>query len=45
MGDIMKEGKNIPEIRFEGFEGEWEEAKFKNVAEFNPKDEIPEEFK
>lgn len=25
MGDIMKESKNIPEIRFKGFEGEWEE--------------------
>jgi type I restriction enzyme S subunit len=32
MGDIMKEKKNIPEIRFEGFEGEWEDNQFNNVA-------------
>jgi type I restriction enzyme S subunit len=32
MGDIMKENKNVPEIRFEGFEGEWEDNQFNNVA-------------
>ncbi|MDD4008984.1 MAG: restriction endonuclease subunit S [Fermentimonas sp.] len=32
MGDIMKESKKIPEIRFEGFEGEWEDNQFNNVA-------------
>ena len=28
----MKENKNVPEIRFEGFEGEWEDNQFNNVA-------------
>jgi type I restriction enzyme S subunit len=32
MGDIMKEKKNIPEIRFEGFEGEWEEKKLVDIG-------------
>ena len=32
MGDIMKEKKNIPEIRFKGFEGKWEEKKLGNLG-------------
>ena len=32
MGDIMKEKKNIPEIRFKGFEGEWEEKRLGNLG-------------
>ncbi len=35
MGDIMKGSRNIPEIRFKGFEGEWEEAKMCEVANFS----------
>ena len=31
MGDIMKENKNIPEIRFEGFEGEWIQKEIKEL--------------
>ncbi|ULB35157.1 restriction endonuclease subunit S [Proteiniphilum propionicum] len=33
MGDIMEEKKNIPEIRFEGFVGEWEESFLDRVAD------------
>lgn len=33
MGDIMKESKNIPEIRFEGFEGEWEIRKLEEISD------------
>lgn len=33
MGDIMKESKNIPEIRFEGFEGEWEEVELQQLVD------------
>src|SRR5690554_1234278 len=33
MGDIMKEKKNIPEIRFEGFEGEWEEKRIGELGD------------
>jgi hypothetical protein len=32
MGDIMKEKKNIPEIRFEGFVGEWEDKKLVDIG-------------
>lgn len=37
-------GEKIPEIRFKGFEGEWEEKNFESVGEFNPKTEIPSIF-
>lgn len=30
----MDNVKNVPEIRFEGFDGEWEEIKFQNVGDF-----------
>ena len=33
MGDIMKEKKNIPEIRFKGFEGEWEKSKIGELGD------------
>lgn len=33
MGDIMKENKNFPEIRFEGFEGEWEEVRLGDLSD------------
>lgn len=39
-----KEGENIPEMRLPGFEGEWEVRKLGEVAEFNPKSELPELF-
>lgn len=32
MGDIMKEKKNIPEIRFKGFEGKWGEVQLKDIS-------------
>ena len=35
----------IPEIRFKGFNGEWEENKLSELAEFNPKSTLPNEFK
>ncbi|MGF7536194.1 restriction endonuclease subunit S [Bacillus mexicanus] len=38
------ENKRVPEVRFEGFSGEWEERKLGEVAEFNPKSKIPENF-
>lgn len=37
-------GEKIPQIRFKGFEGEWEEKGFESVGEFNPKTEIPQIF-
>lgn len=33
MGDIMKESKNIPEIRFKEFEGEWEEEELGKLTD------------
>lgn len=35
---------NTPNIRFKGFTDDWEQRKLGEVAEFNPKSEIPEEF-
>lgn len=34
MGDIMKESKNVPEIRFKGFEGEWEVSSIKDIFNY-----------
>ena len=34
----------VPEIRFEGFDGEWEEKKLGEIAEFNPKCNLPDKF-
>lgn len=33
-----------PKIRFEGYEEDWEQRKLGEVAEFNPKSELPDEF-
>ena len=39
MGD-----KKIPEIRFPGFTDDWEQRKLYEIAEFNPKSELPDTF-
>lgn len=36
--------RKVPKLRFPGFEGEWEDKKLGEVAEFNPKSELPDEF-
>ena len=33
-----------PEIRFPGFMEDWEERKLNELAEFNPKSDLPERF-
>ena len=35
---------NTPQIRFAGFTDPWEQRKLNDVAEFNPKSELPNEF-
>jgi len=37
-------GQSNPEIRFNGFTDAWEQRKLFEVAEFNPKSELPDEF-
>ena len=37
-----KNGKKVPEIRFDGFTNDWEQRKLNEVAEFNPKSDLPE---
>ena len=39
-----KNGKKVPEIRFDGFTNDWEQRKLNEVAEFNPKSDLPESF-
>lgn len=39
-----KEGEMVPEIRFPGFTGNWEQHKLNDLALFNPKSNLPEEF-
>ena len=39
-----KNGEKKPEIRFEGFTDDWEQRKLGDLAEFNPKSEVPEAF-
>ena len=39
-----KNGKKVPEIRFDGFANDWEQRKLNEVAEFNPKSDLPESF-
>ncbi len=39
-----KSGELIPEIRFAGFTDAWEQRKLGELAIFNPKAELPEEF-
>jgi len=36
--------KNAPELRFKGFVDDWEQRKLGEVAEFNPKSILPEQF-
>ena len=40
-----KAGQTIPEIRLDGFEGEWRKLKLRDVVHTNPKSELPENFK
>ena len=39
-----KKDEKKPEIRFAGFTDDWEQRKLNEVAEFNPKSELPDEF-
>ena len=39
-----RKGAAKPEIRFSGFTDDWEERKLQEVADFNPRCELPEEF-
>lgn len=39
-----KEGESVPEIRFPGCTGDWELRKLEDIAEFNPKSILPEQF-
>lgn len=39
-----KDGMDVPEIRFAGFTNAWEQHKLGELAEFNPKAELPGEF-
>jgi len=36
--------KKVPELRFKGFTDEWKERKLKDIAQFNPKTVLPDEF-
>jgi len=40
----MTKDRNTPEIRFKGFTGDWEQRKLCEVADFNPKADLPETF-
>ena len=40
-----KNGAKVPELRFAGFADAWEKRKLAEVAEINPKSEIPETFR
>lgn len=39
-----KDGEKVPEFRFKGFTGDWEQRKLRELAEFNPKSTLPDEF-
>ena len=39
-----QKGKKIPEIRFAGSTDDWEQRKLGELALFNPKEELPQEF-
>ena len=39
-----RDGADVPEVRFTGFTGAWERRKLFEIAEFNPKSELPNEF-
>lgn len=40
----MKTKSKIPALRFKGFTDAWEERKLKDIAQFNPKTVLPDEF-
>lgn len=40
----MTQNLKAPKLRFPGFTDDWEQRKLYEVAEFNPKSELPEEF-
>ncbi|MCO4569413.1 hypothetical protein Si081_00425 [Streptococcus infantarius subsp. infantarius] len=35
---------SVPKIRFKGFTDDWEQRKLGEIAEFNPKSDLPDEF-
>lgn len=39
-----KEGEKVPEMRFAGFSGDWEEMKLGEVCEINPSSNLPSVF-
>lgn len=39
-----KDQRKVPLLRFKGFTNDWEQRKLKELAIFNPKDNLPEEF-
>ena len=39
-----KQGAAVPEIRFRGFSGVWEQRKLRELALFNPKDDLPQTY-
>ena len=39
-----KQGAALPEIRFKGFSDAWEQRKLRELALFNPKDDLPQTF-
>lgn len=41
---MSKPKKRVPEIRFKGFTDDWEQRKLSDVAEFNPKSDLPNQF-
>lgn len=41
---MSNEITNEPEIRFKGYAGDWEQRKLNELAEFNPKSDLPERF-
>src|SRR5690554_5738185 len=41
----MELKKKVPEVRFKGFSGEWTLSELGEIAEFNPKADLPDTFK
>ncbi|MDT2814544.1 restriction endonuclease subunit S [Vagococcus carniphilus] len=39
-----KYNEKVPELRFEGFDDDWEQRKLGSMGKFNPKSELPEKF-
>lgn len=39
-----KNGEKTPKIRFQGFTDDWEQCKLGELVEFNPSEELPDEF-